>query len=173
MFATINYNLRLCPCCGQPRRIAHLIDLYERNYRLIERLVPELDLPFENVISRSDTDLPLHLSVVERARYTCELRLSYVFDQPVSRHREPDFWVRVYRDAHVAEAHQCGRRIPWLAERSNDPAAQDFLHDQWARNHMLAKWLDYLLEQGHGFAIAARPRVPRLVGATDETRRNP
>jgi len=26
---------------------------------------------------------------------------------------------------------------------------------------MLAKWLEYLLEHGHGFAIAARPRAPK------------
>jgi len=36
-----------CPCCGKPRRIAHLLDLYERNYQLLERLIPELELPFE------------------------------------------------------------------------------------------------------------------------------
>ena len=36
--------------------------------------------------------------------------------------------------------------------------AHKFLDDQWARNHMLAKWLEYLLEHGHGYAVAARPR---------------
>jgi len=148
----------LCPCCGRPRRIAHLLDLYERNYRLIERLVPELELPFERAVSRSASDLPVHLMVVERARYTSELRLSYVFDGPDGRRLEPDFWVRVYRDAHVAEALHCGRRMPWLAAGENDPAAQAFLHDQWSRNHMLGKWLQYLLDHGHGFSIAARPR---------------
>lgn len=158
MFATTIQDFHCCPCCGQPRRIAHLIDLYERNYRLIERLVPELDLPFESAVSRSDTDPSLHLMVVERARHTSELRLSYVFDKPDGRRLEPDFWIRIYRDARVAEALHCGRRMPWLAEHDRDPAAQHFLRDQWARNHMLAKWIEYLLEQGHGFSMAARPR---------------
>ena len=54
-----------CPCCGQPRRIAHLVDLYERSYRLLERLVPELNLPFERAVSKSATDLPLVLTVVD------------------------------------------------------------------------------------------------------------
>lgn len=161
MLATTIYDPRLCPCCGQPRRLAHLLDLYERNYRLIERLVPELELPFESAVSRSELDLPLHLMVVERARYTSELRLSYVFDDGDGRRLEPDFWIRVYRDAHVAEALECGHRMPWLAEGENDPAAQAYLHDQWARNHMLAKWLEYLLTHGHGFAIADRPRGGR------------
>ena len=59
----------LCPCCGQPRRLAHLLDLYERNFRLLERLVPELNLPFDHAISRCDRDPPLHLNVMDRDRY--------------------------------------------------------------------------------------------------------
>jgi uncharacterized protein YqiB (DUF1249 family) len=148
-----------CPCCGKPRRIAHLLDLYERNYKLLERLVPELELPFDRVVSRSATDLPLILIVVERAPYTSELRLTYEFNSPEGKRLEPDMWVKVYRDARVAEALHCGKRLPWLATDEGDPEAGRFLHDQWARNHMLAKWLEYLLEHGHGFTVAARPRV--------------
>jgi Uncharacterized protein conserved in bacteria len=150
---------RMCPCCGQPRGIAHLIELYERSYLLLERLVPELDLPFERAVSRSDDDLPLHLMVVERSPYTCELRLTYEFRDAEGPRLEPDFWLRVYRDARVAEALHCGRRAPWLAGSDSDPEADRFLHDQWARNHTLLKWLQYLLDRGHGFALADRPRV--------------
>lgn len=148
-----------CPCCGKPRRIAHLLDLYERNYQLLERLVPELELPFERAVSRSATDLPLVLTTVERAPYTSELRLTYEFNGPEGKRLEPDMWIKVYRDARVAEALHCGKHLPWLAADEGDPEAGKFLHDQWARNHMLAKWLEYLLEHGHGFSIAARPRA--------------
>lgn len=158
MLATIT-SPHQCPCCGRPKRLAHLLELYERNYRLIERLVPELDLPFDRAVSQSPSDLPLHLSVVERAPYTVELRLTYQFAAPDGHTFEPDLWVRVYRDAQVAEALHCGRRMPWLATDERDPAAQHFLKDQWARNHMLSKWLEYLLEHGHGFAVAMRPRT--------------
>jgi uncharacterized protein YqiB (DUF1249 family) len=147
-----------CPCCGKPRRIAHLLDLYERNYQLLERLVPELELPFERAVSRSTTDLPLVLTTVERAPYTSELRLTYEFNGPEGKRLEPDMWVKVYRDARVAEALHCGKHLPWLAADEGDPEAGKFLHDQWARNHMLAKWLEYLLEHGHGFSVASRPR---------------
>ncbi len=148
-----------CPCCGQPRRIAHLLDLYERNYRLLERLVPELNLPFDRAISRSGSDLPLLLTVVERAPYTSELRLTYEFTgDDGDKQLEPDMWIKVYRDARVAEALQCGLRPAWLAKLGGDPEVRGYLHDQWGRNHMLAKWLEYLLEHGHGFVIAARPR---------------
>ncbi|MBX6419941.1 MAG: DUF1249 domain-containing protein [Sinobacteraceae bacterium] len=151
-----------CPCCGQPRRLAHLIDLYERNYRLLERLIPELELPFERAVSRSATDLPLVLTVVERAPYTAELRLTYEFDTPEGRVLAPDLWIKLYRDARVAEVLHCGRRLPWLAAEEGDPQAARFLHDQWTRNHLLAKWLEYLLEHGHGFSVAARPRQATL-----------
>jgi len=134
------------------------MDLYERNYFLMERLVPELELPFERAVSKSATDLPLHLIVVERAPYTSELRLTYEFKHPDGRRLEPDLWVRVYRDARVAEALHCGTRAPWTAADETDPEAHRLLDDQWARNHTLAKWLEYLLEHGHGFTIAARPR---------------
>lgn len=148
-----------CPCCGQPRRITHLLDLYERNYRLLERLVPELNLPFERVVSRSNSDLPLVLTVVERAPYTSELRLTYEFTGPDGEKRlEPDMWIKVYRDARVAEALRCGQRQEWLAKIFGDARAHDYLHDQRGRNHTLAKWLEYLLDHGHGFSIAARPR---------------
>lgn len=148
-----------CPCCGRPRRLAHLLDLYERNYRLLERLAPELNLPFDRAVSRSATDLPLVMTVVERAPYTSELRLTYEFNGPEGRRLDPDLWIKVYRDARVAEALRCGARPPWLAVDEGDPEAARYLHDQWARNHMLAKWLEYLLEHGHGFSMAARPRV--------------
>lgn len=151
-----------CPCCGQPRRIAHLVDLYERNFALLERLIPELNLPYERAVSKSATDLPLVLTVVERAPYTAELRLTYEFrDADGERVLAPDMWIKVYRDARVAEALDCGQRPTWLAKIFGDVQAHDYLHDQWGRNHLLSRWLDYLLEQGHGFAIAARPRLPQ------------
>lgn len=151
-----------CPCCGKPRRIAHLMDLYERNYTLLERLIPELELPFERVVSRSATDLPLVLIVVERSPYTSELRLTYEFNDAEGKRLSPDIWVKVYRDARVAEALHCGMRPMWLAQDGGDVEAGEFIHDQWDRNHTLAKWLEYLLEHGHGFSMAARPRTATI-----------
>lgn len=149
----------LCPCCGKPRRLAHLMDLYERNYRLVQRLIPELDFPFETAVSRSGSDLPLHLALVDRDRYTVTLRLTYEFVDPTGTRRQPDIVVRCYRDAGVAEALECSHRPPWQAQEEGDPKAGAFLSDQWQRNLMLGKWLDYLLEHGHGFSMAHRPRV--------------
>lgn len=150
----------LCPCCGKPRRIAHLIDLYERNFKLLERLVPELNLPFDHAVSKSGSDLPLHLIAVERSPYTVEFRLTYEFRDESGLRLAPDFWIKVYRDARVAEAHHVTGRPLWLAQEGGAAEAHSYLNDQWNRNHLFAKWLEYLLQQGHGFALAARPRFP-------------
>jgi uncharacterized protein len=141
-------------------RIGRLIDLYERNYRLIEQLVPELNLPFVSALSRSQSDLPLHLVVQDRSPYTCSFRLTYEIDGRC----EPDMWLKVYRDARLAESLFCAKRPQWLAQTEGDPAAASYVDDQWGRNHMLHKWLQYLLHHGHGFGLASRPRM-REVGA--------
>ncbi len=64
---------------AQTRRLAQLLDLYERNYRLIERLIPELEIPFDEAVSKSASDFPLHLTVRERDRYTVTFKLTYEF----------------------------------------------------------------------------------------------
>ncbi len=144
---------------ARPVRISALLELYERNFRLIEQLVPELDLPFEDVRSHSGTDLPLRLTVVERGRYTAVFRLTYEFAAESGRSLAPDLSVRVYRDARLAEALNCSARPIWRAEDEGDPEALQYLDDQWGRNLLLHKWLQYLLDHGHGFGLAGRPRA--------------
>mgnify|MGYP001566339378 CR=1 FL=1 len=153
--------------CGQrPVHIAALLELYERNYNLVEQLVPELDLPFDSAVSRSVTDLPLHLTVQERSRYTCAFKLTYEFTDAQGTRLDPDLQLRVYRDAHVVEALRCVTRPPWQAEGDGDPQVERFLTAQWSRNLLLYKWLNYLLHHGHGFGMAGRPRA--RIGATKQ-----
>lgn len=163
MVTTTNNIVSLCSHCGERHHLAHLIDLYERNFRLLERLIPELELPYATAVSRCEQPA-VYLTVVDRARYTSVLRLSHRFEKPDGWHSTPDFWVRVYRDVRVAEALRSARRASWSARDERDPAAQHYLHAQWQRNHMLMKWLQYLLARGHGFSMASRPRdaVPVL-----------
>jgi len=105
------------------------------------------------------SDLDLVKTVLERDRYTATIRLTYQFVDSAGVRRQPDIVVRIYRDARVAEALSCRERPPWLAAEEGDPLASAFLGEQWRRNLMLGKWLDYLLGHGHGFGMAARPRL--------------
>jgi uncharacterized protein len=143
---------------ARPVRISALLELYERKFRLIECLAPELEFPFDDAFSYSGTDLPLRLTVTERGRFTVAFRLTYEFPDGKGLKREPDLEVRFYRDARLAEALICPSRPAWLAKDEADPQAFQFLDDQWGRNLLLHKWLHYLLEHGHGFGLAARPR---------------
>jgi uncharacterized protein YqiB (DUF1249 family) len=136
--------------------VTRLLDLYERNFHLVEQLVPELDLPFLTARSVVSGEPALYLITVDRGRYTASFRLTHEIDGRC----EPDLWVRVYRDARVAEALQCARRPSWAATDEADPEAWRYLSAQWQRNLMMHKWLEYLIERGHGFAHAARPRRP-------------
>jgi uncharacterized protein YqiB (DUF1249 family) len=144
---------------ARPVRISALHELYERNFRLVECLVPELELPFDQGTSYSSTDLPLRLFALERGPYTSAFRLTYEFEEANGTRLEPNLAVRVYRDAKLAEALTCPLRPEWLAVEEGDPAALQYLDEQWSRNLLLHKWLHYLLGHGHGFGLAARPRT--------------
>ena len=127
----------------------------------VKALSQILSPPMRSILWRS-IGLALVLIVVERSPYTSELRLTYEFNDAEGKRLSPDIWVKVYRDARVAEALHCGMRPMWLAQDGGDVEAGEFIHDQWDRNHTLAKWLEYLLEHGHGFSMAARPRTATI-----------
>jgi len=150
---------------ARPVRIAALLELYERNFRLMQRLAPELDLPFDAAISRSASDPALRLTVLERGPWTATVQLTYAFGEGADRRLEPDLRVRVYRDARLAEALNRPQRPGWLAAGEGESEAMRYLDEQWSRNLLLHKWLQYLLDQGHGFSMAARPRLAAGVTA--------
>lgn len=135
-------------------RLGALHVLYERGFQLAQQLVPELELPFVSAVSEVTGEPPLYLSTIARDRYTSCFRLTYELDGACT----PDLHIKAYRDARVAEALQCSTRPPWRAADGADPEALQFLDAQWRRNAMMVKWLAYLVERGHGFVHAARPR---------------
>jgi uncharacterized protein YqiB (DUF1249 family) len=108
--------------------------VYESNYlRLLDLTGPLVRLPAATAsIVRGDCEL--HLAVLERARFTMDIALTYLLPE-----RLPDFRLRVYHDARLVEVMPGERR----AERE--------LRQCWSRNMMLNKWLDYCVERGHRF----------------------
>lgn len=131
---------------------AGLMDLYERNYINVRRLIPTMPPVQARLQSRLPNTLTLHLEVVERFPYTTELALTYHFFRLGEMVAEPDLRIRVYHDARQAEvltAHL--RRWPEsvLLDGCDTPGAQ--LHGRWRVNRFLYKWLSYCLHQGHHF----------------------
>lgn len=127
---------------AKPRSFVALMALYESNYIRLEWLAgkPAALSGERRSCVRGDCDLVLR--VMERCPYTTSLLLTYRL--PGDPPEYPDMRVRIYHDAHLAEAQE------WIpasrTERELDP--------RWARNVMLNKWLEYCLERGHRFSSA-------------------
>lgn len=134
---------------AKPRSFVGLMSTYESNYLRLFRLIPELDRLDGYYQSHVAGDCSLHLEILERARYTVTLSLSYFFFEDGQRIADPDMKIRVYLDGQLAEAmslsgehrHAELRRL-WCKHREE-------LDARWRRNIVLNKWLDYLADQGH------------------------
>ncbi|MCP5158343.1 MAG: DUF1249 domain-containing protein [Gammaproteobacteria bacterium] len=131
------------------------MDLYERNYIGMRRLLPVMPPTSAVRISRMPNGLDLHLRVIERCRYTSELFLTYQFSQEDgSLVAEPDLRIRVYHDARLAEVvaahlrHHAFLAIGPLNSGHTNPIC---LCNRWRINRFLYKWLTYCLRQGHRF----------------------
>jgi uncharacterized protein len=133
--------------------------LYESNFLRLHWLCERLDALPDAQCSRVVADLPLHLEVLERSRYTTTLRLTYYFEDTQGRVADPDLMVRIYHDAGQAEAMACRRQHLHRALQRFDTAPGDELNRRWARNSMLNKWLEYCADHGHRFGSTARVAV--------------
>ncbi len=143
-----------------PGTFAALMDLYERNYINMRRLIPIM-LPASatyTYISRVPGGLDVHLRIIERSRYTSELSLTYQFVRESGAIlAEPNLRIRVYHDAQLAEVmaayprHHAAFTADLLLGARPDSSQ---LRRRWQINRFLFKWLTYCLRQGHRFGEA-------------------
>ena len=134
---------------AKPNSFVGLMSMYESNYIRLLRLIPEIERLDGYYQSHVAGDCSLHLEILERARYTVTLSLSYFFYEDGQRIADPDMKIRVYLDGRLAEAmslsgdhrHAELRRL-WCQHRKE-------LNVRWRRNIVLNKWLEYLADQGH------------------------
>lgn len=133
------------------KNFAGLMEIYECNYIRIRNLVPDIEALPDNVISRVDGVLDLHLRVIERCRFTTTFSLTYWFTDSEGRFPAPDMQVRMYHDAQVAEVISCGRRRGRRHALYNRMYHSYSLLEKWRMNRFLQKWLGYCLMQGHRF----------------------
>ena len=140
-------------CIVRPGTLGGLISLYEGNFIKIASLLGNPWQLSGRFISRSRKDCDLHLCIQDGSRYTRELRLTYLFDEPAGKIADPDCCIRIYLDARVAEVTEWARfhRHQTLCDLAARHARE--LDRRWARNMVLGKWLDYLLDNGHSYAV--------------------
>ncbi|ARO69038.1 hypothetical protein B9J09_08365 [Xylella fastidiosa subsp. pauca] len=148
-------------------RLSWLMALYAENYRHLKRLFAPGDLEKGSYVSVIGDGLDLCLDVIERHRYTVDLRLTYELCDPMTGEPDPSAYVRLYCDALQVETTHCyvGRR--WQDVIGLSPLPGELMHYRMRMNIFLGKWLDYLAERGHGVAtlcaIGRSHRVCRVM----------
>ena len=153
------------------RSFAGLMSLYESNYIRLRQLVPGLEAVSGAHCSVCADDLPLHLEVLERTRYTCTLQLTYLFTRDAAAtdsvsaapgdaadtahwQADPDLRLRVYFDGRLAEAMSLTSHHRHVILRRIAACHREELDSRWRHNMMLNKWLEYCLDAGHQFDTA-------------------
>jgi uncharacterized protein YqiB (DUF1249 family) len=141
---------------SRPRTFVALMGLYESNYVRMNWLVAglgSLEGPHRSSVAG---DCDLLLTVIERTPYTSTVNLTYRFPESTGTLQYPDMRVRIYHDAHLAEAQEWASTHGQPVLRALRTQAERELDQRWARNVMLNKWLEYCVERGHRFSSATR-----------------
>jgi hypothetical protein len=129
---------------AKPRGLVALMGLYESNYLRLAALAGHPASLRGSATSLVAGDCELRLSVLERSRYTTDLRLTYLLPphgpEQVLPQAVPNLLLRAYHDARLLEV------LPGPDQRERE------LHQSWSRNMMLNKWLEYCAERGHRFS---------------------
>jgi hypothetical protein len=136
---------------GRPS-VGSLMALCEENYVKLQQLVPDLRGMRGELRSMPERGMDLHLEVIEQARYTTLLRLTYFFphDDGQVHHvpqADPDALLRAYHDACQVEVLDLRQTALPLHNHYQSPA----LESKWKANLFLSKWLEYCVILGHQF----------------------
>jgi len=130
-------------------KLAYLMALHAENHRRLVRMFDVETLAAGPYVSSVGDGVDLHVEVLERHAYTVDLRMTYGMTDPLTGARDPSAFVRVYRDAQLAEATHCyvGRR--WQDVLGMWPEPRVLVGHRLQMSSFLGKWLEYLGEQGH------------------------
>lgn len=129
---------------------AGIMELYENNYIKIRQLCGDLRSMSGYSVCSVENGPTLAVEVVDRSRYTIDLEFYYPAGFHSGDIHLPSFHVRVYFDAHQAEA----RRTLRLNERFHlaEHSAHPSIGTRWQDNHLLFKWLRFCVKNGYSFA---------------------
>lgn len=146
---------------GNRGTFCDLMDLYERNYIGLRRLMPDVGNMGARAVSAVPGCLDLHYRLMERTRYTTTFILTYHLDQNSRAVSEPNLEIRLYHDAQLAEVlsamlhrHHYKNDAVVSVDQLITPD-QSILQSKWMLNRFLYKWLSFCLNRGHLFRPGA------------------
>lgn len=152
----LNDTLTPVTWSARPRSFVALMGLYESNYIRLGWLAGEVSALEGQHRSIVAQDCDLLLTLTDRSPYTTTVNLTYLLPGTDGDTQFPDLRVRVYHDAHLAEAHEWAGTHAQPVLKALRSHAERELDQRWARNVMLNKWLEYCVERGHRFSSATR-----------------
>lgn len=140
---------------AKPKRsFASLMELYESNYELGRQVLGRFIDSGADAWRSNDAELPLQLTILDRAKYTTTVHMTYLFPDDsadaqssageLNQVADPDLEVRFYADAKQAEAYYCGRNEHCVFLREFRINVGSSLERKWQLNQLLHKWLVYL-----------------------------
>ena len=139
-----------------PGRFAYLMGLYAENYHRLIRLFAPQNLTPGSYVSSVDDGLDVRMDIVECHPYTVELHLTYAITDPETGSPSPSAWLRLYRDAHVAEATHCHPSKRLWQDLGPFPPAKTVFQQRMRMATFLNRWMEYLAEQGHSQGTLVR-----------------
>lgn len=131
-----------------------LFDLFERNYRALRQLLPDLrDRRAGTQFAGRATSAPtLYVSIDEQSPYTTTLRLTHRFGKHGTR--QPDLRVRVFHDARQAEVLERLCRQADGRVLATDLPSQRSLYCRLQHSRFLERWLALLNTRRYAFDVA-------------------
>lgn len=123
--------------------------VFEENYRLLQRLIPELEQGGDRLVLAGSENEELELLILERCRYTTMVELSKPFTIDGEWLPDLSMQLRIYHDANVVEvtAYQGCHRIP--ARYQVESHARHHKDDKRQINFLLHDLLLYCLRLGY------------------------
>ncbi len=123
--------------------------LFEENYRLLQRLLPELEQGADRFVLSAAEGEELELLILERCKYTTIVELTKPFAVDGEWLPDLSMQLRVYHDAGVVEvgAYQGCHRLPARYQVSEQ--GRHHRDDKRQINHLLHDLLLYCLRLGY------------------------
>ena len=151
------------------RSFAGLMDIYEQNFHLLNLLLPDIDNLPDKLISSVKGSPDLHLTILERCKYTTTLLLTYYFpDSEQEQIADPGLTIKIYHDARQAEAMAC-MKTGFMSVEHSHRNKKPYVDCRWTSNVFVEKWLRFSLQQGHTFKLERiKDRQPDTLNPSTE-----
>ena len=151
----ISDSLIVPDCIYRRGSFSGLMTIYESNYIKFLNIYPNIELrvPIKNIlVSHSDNDHDLFLTLDYEDRYTTSINLTYRLELNDELVLDPNLNLKIYHDAKLIEANS--NHTNYIHSKIKKIANKNFkeLNIKWKNNIMLNKWLDYMIDVKHRFS---------------------